>query len=75
MFFTADSAEPFRFKLQCLEAELQPSKHVAIFITQTLVHEGRFSKIGKMTTLFRTTHSRGIDIVIVFRNILSMEKP
>ena len=37
MFFSPDSAEPFRFKLRCLEAELHPSKHVAIFIRRTLV--------------------------------------
>ena len=31
-----DSAESFRFKLRCLEAEIWPWEHVAIFITRTL---------------------------------------
>ena len=26
LFFSPDSAEPFRFKLQCLEAEIWPSE-------------------------------------------------
>ena len=35
-FFTADSAEPFRFKLRCLEAEIWPSEQVANLLPQTL---------------------------------------
>ena len=53
-FFTSDSAEPFRFNLRCLEAEIWPSEHVANSIIRTLplkVVPGRF-----MVAIFQRNH-------------------